>query len=297
MQSIYDKIKTLEITTNRKVNGLFAGNYRSSFQGSGIEVDDVRPYEFGDNAKNIDWITTAKLGEPYIKKFSETRELSTFIILDVSASMQFSSQKGTRKADVALETAAVLMFSAFKNHEAVGAILFNNGIEKYIPAKKGKRHILQILKAMILAYENPKAGKGSLNAALDNFNVVSKKHPICFIITDTDVIDEYGKRALKVANLKNDLVYLHVSDPFEKEINDSNYIRLQDFETKKASSFLLSSKKMQERYKKLRKDKEEARVHLLRRSGIDHVLLSTTKSVFPVLFNFFKRRQNSPRRA
>jgi len=293
MKSIYRKIHTLEVSTNRTVNGLFAGNYRSSFQGSGIEVEDVRPYVIGDNAKNIDWVTTAKLGETYTKKFAETRELSTFIIVDVSPSMQFTSQESVKKCDVALEVAAILMFSALRNHEQVGAILFASGITKFIPAKKGKRHVLRILKEIIDAYDNSVFEESDVSVALDHFNHVIKKHPICFVITDTDEIDSKTQKALSITNLKNDLVYIHVTDPFEQEICDSEYVYLRDMETARAGEFMLSSKRLRQKYKELRQRKTTARTHALQQVCVDAITVSTSKKVFPILLNFFKRRQRA----
>ncbi len=293
MQNIYDNIRTLEITTKRLVTELFSGNYKSSFHGSGIEVEDLRPYEFGDNAKLIDWTATAKLGEPYVKKFRESRELSTFVIVDISSSMNFTSVDGVRKSDRVLEAVAILLFSAIKNGESVGAIIFSEKIEKFIPSRKGRKHALVILHEIASYYNQTEKcdKKGNFKIALEQFNKTVKKHPICFVISDQEDWGDENKKALNMANLKNDLVYIHIEDPFEREITDNTNIALSDMEGSGGMEFMLGSERLRKEYKVLREEKESIRRETLKKLKIDSITLSTDKQVFPEFLRFFKYRQ------
>lgn len=296
MRRIYDNILTLEITTNRLVTELFSGNYRSSFQGSGIEVEDLRPYEAGDDARLIDWTATAKLNEPYIKKFHETRELLTFVVVDVSSSMLFSSQPNVRKSDLALEAAALLLFSAVKNNESVGAVIFSDVIKHVIPPRKGRRHALRILREITNCYADKSRKTGDFKLALEYIDKTITKHHICFAITDQEVWDEKTKKALSIANLKNDFVYVHVEDPFEKEIIDDSRLLLEDGELGTTGEFNLADTRLRKKYASLRHKKEVARTDTLKSLNIDCVALSTDKEVFPEFLKLFKFRQRRKRR-
>ncbi len=293
MKKIYNNIHTLDIVTNRIVTELFAGNYRSSFHGNGIEIEDIRPYEPGDNAKLIDWTASAKLDDVYVKKFKETRELSTFVVINVSESMLFTSiDDGTRKSDKAIETAAILLFSAIKNDESVGAILFSDKIESFIPPRKGRRHALRILREILTAYQKPKKTNADMVNALEHFNKTIRKHPICFVISDNDTWNERERKALTITNLKNDLVYIHITDPFETKITDNSYIVLGDMKSPKTQEFFLNDKKIKDNYTLLRRKKELKRIQTLRYAQIDSITISTNKDVFPALLTLFKQRQN-----
>lgn len=290
MKEVYKKIRMLDIVTNRMVTEVFAGNYRSSFQGSGVEVEDIRQYTEEDNVKNIDWISTAKLGTPYIKKYKETRELPMFVLLDVSSSMHFTSTT-KRKSDVALEVLAILIFSAIKNGESVGAILFSDTQFSFIPPKKGRQHALRILREGYLAYTSHTMSSSNLQKALASFNRSVKKHPICFLITDQDDIDEKTKKALSITNAKNDLVYIHISDPLEHEISEHAPVVLEDLESDRGGEFYFGSKRLRDAYALIRKEKEQIRSEILKKLKIDSVLISTESNIFKELFSFFKKRQ------
>jgi uncharacterized protein (DUF58 family) len=290
MKNIYEKIRTLDVVTNRMVTELFSGNYRSSFHGSGIEAEDIRKYEEGDHVRDIDWTTTAKLGEPYIKKYRETRELSTFIIIDVSSSMQFTS-KEHRKSDIAVEAAAVLLFSAIKNGEAVGAIIFADEVQKFIPPRKGKRHALRILRDILTAFSSEKPSGSNMYTALVAFNTLVRKHPICFLLTDQETFDEQTRKALSVANLKNDLVYMHVSDPFEHAITDDSSLTLENLEGVGSHDLYLFDPHTRIAYEKIRAAKHTERINILKKLRIDEIQFSTDSNTFSTLFAFFKKRQ------
>lgn len=280
----------LDIITNRMVTEVFAGNYRSSFHGSGVEVEDIRQYTEEDNVKNIDWISTAKLGTPYVKKYRETRELPTFVLLDVSSSMHFTSTT-KRKSDVALEVLAILIFSAIKNGESVGAILFSETQFTFIPPQKGRRHALRILREAYVAYTDRTPSSSNVTQALSSFNRLVKKHPICFLITDQDDIGEATEQALSITNVKNDLVYIHISDPLEHEITEPSAVVLEDLESDRGGEFYFGSKRLRDAYALIRKEKEHMRAEILKKLKIDSIALSTESNIFNALFTFFKQRQ------
>ncbi len=291
MEDILTKVKTLEISTRRLVTDAFSGSYRSNFHGSGIEVEGLREYADGDNARHIDWVTTAKLGLPFVKKYHETREIPTFIIVDVGLSMQFGSDTVTKK-QIALESAAIILFSALKNGDKVGAIIYSDTIIKYIPLRKGRGHILSILKDIITAYENSTIRtKSNAQTALTYFNRITKKHPICFLLSDIDTMSESLLKSFAVTNLRTDFIYVHIQDPLEVTIpdNQSNLV-LADMRSSATGEFILSDEKLKKEYIHIRRQKELVRNDNLRKRKIDTLTLTTDKDIFLSFAYFFKRR-------
>jgi uncharacterized protein (DUF58 family) len=291
MDDILTKVKTLEISTKRLVTDSFSGSYRSNFHGSGIEVAGLRAYEYGDNARHIDWVTTAKLGSPFIKKYHETREMPTFIIVDVGLSRQFGSSTNTKK-QVALEAAAIILFSALKNGDQVGAIIYNNTVTKYIPLRKGKKHVLSILRNIITAFENSNERVASnAHMALTYFNRITKKHPICFLLSDIDTLSEKLLKTLTVTHLRNDFVYVHIQDPFEIVIPDQQpNIILADMQSPANGEFSLFDHRLQKEYARLRQKKEHIRTLHLQKRNIDTLTLTAGEDTFLSFLHFFKRR-------
>lgn len=294
LKEISKKIKHLEIYTNRNVNEVFAGNYKSSFRGQGLEVSDLRKYEEGDDARHIDWITTAKKGKPYIKKYQETRELTTLVMIDLSASMNFTTVD-KKKSEVALELVSTILFSAFKNGDKFGAILFGDKVFEYIPPKKGKSHLLRILRAIISGYENNHYTEGNQKIALDYLNSVAKRHTICFFISDELIPNSIlenseGHSYLKIANQKHDLVYVNIFDKFEKKIDSKDVLEIEDPETREIMIIDFSDEKIRNNYIKERDKKYKRIKKILNQYRIDSLEISTESNIYKELLLFFKKR-------
>ncbi len=291
-KEIVKTIKFLEIHTNCQVNEMFVGNYKSSFRGQGLEVSDVRKYEEGDDARHIDWIITARQGKPYVKKYQETRELTTMVMVDVSNSMNFSSKEKT-KANVALETAAIVLFSALKNNDKFGAIIFADKIYAYIPPKKGKKHLLQILREIIQGQNEATMKSADLAMVFNFLNKTIKKRSFCFLLSDNllDNKAEQNLMPLKIANKKHDFVYINLFDNFEKKITDDfPIIKMINPENGEVLIIDLSNKNLVEKYNKLRSEKYKKEADLIKKNAIDFMSISTTENIYKNLLLFFKKR-------
>lgn len=224
-KEIIKKIKKIEIKTRHLVEGLLQGAYHSIFKGRGIEFSEVRPYQVGDDVRTIDWNVTAKLNEPYVKQFIEERDLTIYIAFDVSASNEFGNIK--KKKETAIEIAASLMFAAVRNNDKVGMMLFTDKVEKFFPAKKGKRHMLRLIREMI--YFKPENKKTDLKEALSKFASIVKKRSTVFIVSDF-LTDNFSK-PLKVLKNRHEVILININDQRELEIPDVGYIELEDEET------------------------------------------------------------------
>src|SRR2546426_12701490 len=225
-KEILKKVRQIEIRTNREVTDVLGGQYHSVFKGRGMEFEEVREYLPGDEIRSIDWNVTARFDHPFIKKFKEERELTVMLVVDVSASGQFGSVR-QRKNELAAELAAVLAFSAIRNNDKVGVILFTDRVEKYIAQKKGRRHVLRVIRE-ILAFEPE--GKGTnLRLALDYLNRVQRRRAVCFLISDFQ--DEEFRKSLRVAGKRHDVVALSLRDPREEELPAVGLVELRDAET------------------------------------------------------------------
>ncbi len=286
-KDLISKVRHLDIFTSRNVTEVFAGNYKSSFKGQGMEIADVREYADGDDARHIDWIVTARQEKPYIKQYQETRELTTIVMMDLSASMNFTST-GRTKQEAALELAAILLFSALKMNDKFGAILFSEEGEKYIPPKKGKSHLLRIFREIILGFEQ-NYKKSYPKKALDFLNNIVRAQSICFFVGD-EITEEMAPQ-IKIANKKHDFVYLNVFDPFERKITHSDFLEIEDPETGEQMIIDLSNEKLRKRFEDLRKQKLEAMRSIVRKNQIEMVDVSTEDNVYRELLLFFKRRQ------
>ncbi|RIK33243.1 MAG: DUF58 domain-containing protein, partial [Chloroflexi bacterium] len=219
------KIRRLEIRTRHLVEDLFAGSYLSVFKGRGIEFDQVRKYEMGDDVRSVDWNVTARMGELYVKRFVEERELTMLLAVDVSASNDFGTQ-GQFKRDAALEMTALLAFAAVRNNDKVGLLLFTDRVEKFIPPRKGRRHILRILREL-LAFE-PQGRGTDLGVALEYLNSAMKRRGIVVLVSDFQVEPESYRRALNIAGKRHDVIAIDLRDPMESEIANVGLLALQD---------------------------------------------------------------------
>jgi len=281
------KIRRIQIKTGRNVSSTFAGEYTSAFKGHGMEFEEVRAYQPGDDIKSIDWNVTARAGEPYIKRFREERELTVLLMVDLSASGNFGST-GKKRNDIAAEICAVLSFSAVKNNDRVGLLVFTDHVEKYITPSKGMTHIMRIIRE-ILAF-NPRGKGTSIDNALSYLGKVQRKNAVVFLISD--FIDEGYEKKLKIMAEKHDLVALSVTDPLETELPDCGLITIRDGETGFFRTVDSSSKKVRNKWKKA----SFARIGKLKKDmasmGMDHVHLNTGSDWIHSLSLFFMNRQH-----
>ena len=225
IESIICKIKRIDIVSNRIANDISSGQYRSAFRGQGVEFDEVREYAEGDDIRMIDWNVTARSNKPYVKQFSEERELSMLFMLDVSASNLFGSQ--TSRLETATEVAASLMFSALKNNDKIGLATFSNGVRQYYPPRKGRNYALRLVREMLLATPTPE--KTDLNAALDFVNRTLKRRAVVFIISDFYI--PKLSRALTYCKRKHDVIAISITEPLENAFPNLGFVKLKDPES------------------------------------------------------------------
>ena len=284
-REILKKVKRIEIRTRGLVDSFFGGEYHSSFKGRGMTFSEVREYQPGDDVRLIDWNVTARSGNPFIKVFEEERELTVFLLVDISSSGSFGSENYLKKT-VGAEIASVLGFSAIKNNDKVGLILFSNDIVKYIPPKKGKSHVLRVIRELL--YTNSEGGGTSIGNALDFVMKVSKRKSVVFLLSD--FIDENYWDSLKIVNRKHDFVGIKISDPFEVNFPNVGMLKAEDPET--GSVFWIDTsnysdlKNMNDSNRK----KVDSFLKRTKKSGIDIVSISTSNDYIEPLMKFFKKR-------
>jgi uncharacterized protein (DUF58 family) len=284
-KEVLKKVRQIEIRTNREVTDVLGGQYHSVFKGRGMEFEEVREYLPGDEVRSIDWNVTARFGHPFIKKFKEERELTVMLVVDVSASGQFGSVRQT-KNELAAELAAVLAFSAIRNNDKVGVILFTDRIEKYIAPKKGRRHVLRVVRE-ILAFE-PQGVGTSLNLALEYLTRVQRRRAVCFLISDFQ--DEEFQKKLQIAGKRHDLIALSVCDVREEELPSVGLVELRDAETGEhvlvdtfdAAVRGAFAQKAQQRFDMLRQ--------LFRSTAVDQVEIRSNEDYMRPLIRFFRMR-------
>lgn len=284
-KEIIKKIRRIEFKTNKIVNELFVGQYSSVFKGKGMEFEEVREYIPGDDVRSIDWNVTARYGKPFVKKFVEERELTIMLLIDMSASQQFGSKEKT-KSEIVAEIASILTFSALKNNDKVGAIMFTNQPELYIPAKKSLSHVLRIIREIL--YYQPKNRTTNINSALEFFYHVQNKKSIVFIFSDFK--DTGYEQALKIISKKHDTILIRISDPLEHEIKTKAYFELKDIETNDTVSINLNES-LQEEYIKQVKEYSFYLENLAKRYNIDLLDITTDKDYIDILLKFFRKRE------
>ncbi len=286
-KEILQKVRKIEIRTKGKVNNLFGGEYQSAFKGRGMEFSEVREYTYGDDIRQIDWNVTARSGDPFIKQFEEEREQTLMLCVDISPSGIFGSQ-GQSKMELSIEICAVLAFSAIKNGDKVGLILFTDEIEKVIPPKKGRLHVLRLIRELLTT--EPKGTGTDISEALSYVNRLLNRRAI--IVLASDFQDNKYDRQLKITNRKHDLVNIFINDKFEDELPDLGLIPLRDAETGEEVLVDTSSKKVRNEYQKKReKAKHQLRDQFLRMK-IDMIELETNASYIRPLMTFFRRRMH-----
>ena len=283
---ILKKIRTLEIRTRGLVETAFAGDYHSVFKGRGMNFEDVREYQPGDEIRSIDWNVTARMGTAFVKKFTEERELTVMLVVDVSASGNFGSTTQSKR-ELAAEVACLLAFSAIRNNDKVGLILFTDRVELFIPPKKGRSHTLRLIREIL--FFQPQ-GRGTDPAlALDYLNKIVTRRAVVFFISDFQTPD--FSRALAVSGQRHDFVAIHIHDEREKLLPNIGIIMLEDAETGEQLEINTSERGTRTRFAQLADERAAELARVLRRNNIDAISLKTNEDYLPALRSFFKQRE------
>jgi uncharacterized protein (DUF58 family) len=283
---ILKKIRALEIKTKGLVQSAFAGDYHSVFKGRGMNFEDVREYQPGDEIRAIDWNVTARLGNAFVKKFTEERELTVMLVVDVSASGNFGSVAQSKR-ELAGEVACLLAFSAIRNNDKVGLVLFSDQVELFIPPKKGRSHTLRLIRE-ILFFEPE--GRGTLpSLALDYLNHVVTRRSVVFFISDFQAED--FSRALTITSRRHDFIAIRIDDQREESLPDVGLITLEDAETGEQIEINTGDRRTRVRFKEAAQEKRAETAHTLRRNNIDAISLRTGDDYLPALRSFFKQRE------
>ncbi len=285
-KEIFKKVRRIEITTTRLVNDLFGGEYKSVFKGQGIEFADVREYVAGDDIRTIDWNVTARSQHPFVKKFVEERELTVVFVVDMSGS-QFYGSKGRFKSEVAAEITALLAFSAVRNKDKIGLLIASDQVEKYIPVKKGKTHVLRVVREIL--YYEPRHYKTRLSEALGYLNRVLTRTAVVFLISD--FMDQGYEKALRIVGQRHDLIAIHLWDPTERAVPSAALFEMEDPETGERVLSDTCDEGFRKRYAKLSSEREENVDRLFKSYGIDRVSIDITQSYTDPLMRFFKARE------
>ncbi|MDX9924452.1 MAG: DUF58 domain-containing protein [Ignavibacteriaceae bacterium] len=284
------QIRQIEIRTKALVNDIFSGEYHSVFKGRGMAFSEVREYQPGDDIRSIDWNVTARFGHPFVKIFEEERELTVMLIVDMSSSMGFGSLHKT-KQQIAAELSGVLAFSALQNNDKVGLILFTDKIEKFVPPRKGKSHVLRIIRE-VLTYE-PQAKQTNIKTALEFFNHAIKKKSIAFLVSD--FMDLGYEKIIKTVSKKHDLISIAITDPRELSIPKGGLIRVYDAESNMVRHLDTSSQSVQAWFNETLKRRLEIRKSIFISSGVDSIEVNIKEddndSYIKPMINFFKMRE------
>jgi uncharacterized protein (DUF58 family) len=287
---ILKKVQRIQIVANRSVDDLLAGQYKSVFRGRGMEFDEVREYQPGDDVRTIDWNVTARAGTPFIKRFCEERELTVLFLVDVSASGMFGSGEQS-KLELVTEIAALLMFSALKNNDKVGLTLFCDDIVSHFPPRKGKGNVLRLIREIIST--RPVARDTDLNAALEFLNRVQKRRAVVFVISD--FLDAELQTTLAVTGRRHDVTAITVSDPREHELPDVGFITFQDAETGEIVEVDTRHKQVRELFRQQTAERTDRLAEDLRRAGLDQLAVNTHEPYTNSLRRFFKARERRAR--
>lgn len=280
------KVRKIEIKTKGLSANIFAGQYHSAFKGRGMAFSEVREYQYGDDIRDIDWNVTARYSKPYIKVFEEEREMTVMLLVDVSASQYFGTRNAAKR-DIVTELSATLAFSAIQNNDKIGVIFFSDKIEKFIPPKKGRKHILYIIRELIDF--KAESTKTDLNVALKFLTNVLKKKCTTFMVSDfIDQVNYYN--ALTIANRKHDIVAIQVYDKLETELPNVGLMKIQDFETNEEQWIDTSSRKVRGQYGQWWKDRQATMKNTFNRSRVDSVSVSTDEDYVKALLALFKMR-------
>jgi uncharacterized protein (DUF58 family) len=293
-KAIMSSMRQLEIRTRRMVNDSLAGAYHSVFKGRGMDFDEVREYSPGDEVRTVDWNVTARAGRPFVKKFTEERELTIFLLVDISASGNFGSGLASKR-DLAAELASVLAFSAIRNSDKVGLLLYTDQIERYLPPKKGRRHVLRVVRDIL--YHAPEATGTDTVKALDVANRLLHRRAIVFLISDFETskdpktVRSELRRAMRRTNRRHDVVAVHIEDPRERELPDVGIVALEDAESGEVIELDTASAAVRQRFNELSLERGRRLASDFRAEGIDTLQLQTDAPYMPALQRFFKTRE------
>ncbi len=285
-KELLKKVRKIEIKSRRVSDNVFGGEYQSTFKGRGMTFSEVRQYQFGDDVRAIDWNVTARYNEPYIKVFEEERELTLMLMVDVSGSLLFGTQHQFKKEKLT-EIAATLAFSAIQNNDKVGLILFSDAIELFIPPKKGKSHVLRIIRELLEF--SPKSNKTNISEAFKYLSNVQKKKAIVFVLSDFVTEDDFVQ-TLKISAGKHDVTGIRVYDAKEEEIPNLGVIPVQDQETGKLQYVNTSSKSIRKQYEKYYQEKAAYFKESFSKSGAGMMSCATHEDYVKQLLGYFKRR-------
>ena len=287
------RIRRIEIRTRRLVNDSFAGEYHAVFKGRGMEFDEVRPYQPGDEVRTIDWNVTARTGDLFVKRYIEERELTVMLLVDASASGQFGTVDRFKR-EIAAELAAVVAFSAISNNDKVGLIVFTDQIELYIAPRKGRRHVLRLIRDL-LAFE-PKGKKTDLKLGLNTVNHVLKRRSIVFLVSDFLAPPDTYRSVLQVSNRRHDVIAVSLSDPRELEIPNLGLVAMEDAETGEIRWVDTSSRRWRENFAARVEELTEGREQAFRKSKVDRITITTDADYVTPLTAFFEKRAKRLRR-
>ena len=283
---IIKKVRKIEIKTRGLSSNIFAGQYHSAFKGRGMAFSEVREYQFGDDVRDIDWNVTARFHRPYVKVFEEEREMTVMLLIDVSGSLDFGTQK-QMKRDMVTEIAATLAFSAIQNNDKIGVIFFSDKIEKYIPPKKGRKHILYIIREMLDF--KPESTRTDVNQAIQFLSSVQKRRTTAFILSDFYVRGDF-LQSLQIANRKHDVVAIQVYDQRARELPDVGLMKVVDAETGYEQYVDTSSKKLRQAYNKYWLTRQAQLQDTFNKSNVDSVSIATNEDFVKSLLLLFKKR-------
>jgi uncharacterized protein (DUF58 family) len=284
-REILKEVRRIEISTRGLVNEVFSGEYHSVFKGRGMSFAEVREYQYGDDIRSIDWNVTARTGAPFVKIFEEERELTVMLLVDVSASGDFGTNQKL-KSQVAVEICALLAFSAIKNNDKVGLVVFSDHVEKFVPPRKGRRHVLRVLRELL--YHRPEGRGTDIGAALEYLAHVQRKRAVTFLVSDFR--DEGFDRALAVAGRRHDLVAVRISDAREHELPPLGLVELEDPETGQRVVVNTSSRVFGAAFRAVEGSRKEALDRALRRSQVDVIDITSGEPWVKPLMRFFQRR-------
>ncbi len=285
-RELVKKIRYIQISTSKAVNDILAGEYESVFKGRGMEFDEVREYQPGDDVRTIDWNVTARTGRPHVKRYVEERELTVVFVVDLSASGGFGSVQKT-KNEVAAEFCALVAFSAIKNNDKVGLIAFTDTIEMYIPPKKGVSHVLRLIREIL--YFQPRRTKTDIGAALDYLGKVMHKRGVVFLVSD--FISSNYEKQLQVLAKRHDMIAVSVNDPRELSFPNAGLVELEDLETGKRILVDTGSKEVRTQYERLGREHRQRLDGQFVVMGIDNISLQTDQDYVRDLVTFFKTRE------
>jgi len=285
-KELLKKIRRIEIRTSQIVNDVLSGQYHSAFKGRGMEFEEVRQYQIGDDIRTIDWNVSARYGEPYVKVFREERELTVILMVDMSASNEFGTNLQLKR-DLIAEISGTLAFSAIKNNDKVGLICFTNQIEKVVPARKGARHVLRVIRELL--YHEPYHKGTNLNTAFEHLNKAIKRRAVVFLISDFQ--DSGYEDAMRVAKRKHDLIPIIINDQCEQQLPDVGIIELYDNETGRTLAVDTSNNKLRTLFANQTIEVANRRNDIFRRMDVDSIPVKTGESFVEPLTRFFRARE------